>query len=118
MIKQLTTVILTSLISFSSVSIVNHQSAKANHLNEYITVYSVTRNRHGRIVRTSVGTFYLGKSEDVVYETSRGKIYGYWEYRSSGSALEPDYNYIYLGNRFYYLHEDKFTAEPYMVRAH
>ncbi|MGK7897812.1 MAG: hypothetical protein AB4372_30400 [Xenococcus sp. (in: cyanobacteria)] len=118
MIKKLTTVILTVLIISSSVSIVNQQSAKANHLNQSITIYSVTINRHGRILRTSVGTFYLGKSGDVIYETSGGKIYGYWEYRSSGSAIEPDYNYIYLGNRFYYLQEDKFTGDLYLIRTH
>ena len=112
------TVMLTSFITLSSFSIINNQSASANHLNQYITVYSITRNRHGRIIKTSVGTFYLGKSQDVVYETGQGRIYGYWEFISSNSVMEPNYNNIYIGNRFYYLHEDKFTDEPYMIRLH
>ncbi len=118
MIKQLTTIMLTSFITLSSVSVLNNPSAVANHLNQHITVYSITRNRHGRIIRTSVGTFYLGKSKDVAYETGQGKIYGYWEFISSNSVTEPNYNNIYLGNRFYYLHENKFTNEPYMIRIH
>ena len=117
MIKQLITVMLTSLISFSSVSIVNNQSAKADHLDQDITVYSVTQNRHGRIIRTSVGKFYLGKSEDAIYEGSGRKIYGYWE-EKCGFVGDPCNDYIYLGNRTYYLSYDKFTDEPYMVRRH
>ena len=56
----------------------NKLSIENSNKNRNVEVYSITTNRHGRILRTSVGTFYLGKSGDAIHQVSRNKRYGYW----------------------------------------
>ena len=59
-----------------------------------IQVYSMTVNRHGRILKTSVGTFYLGRSGDAIHQVSGRKRYGYWH--SNGERIR-----IYIADDIY-----------------
>jgi hypothetical protein len=68
----------------------NPQAAQAN----YIQVYKVEYNQHGRILRTSAGLFYIGRSGDAVLEISKRRSYGYWE--QIDSLL-----YVYIGDVVY-----------------
>ncbi len=117
MLKQFTTIMLSSLISLSSVNLVNLQPAYADHLSQDITVYSITKNQHGRILKTSVGTFYLGKSEDAIHEVSGRKSYGYWKVRYCWHDDACPYYTIYIGNRAYFFAGDE-QGKPYMSRIH
>jgi hypothetical protein len=48
-----------------------------------VQVYSITSNPSGRVVKTSIGVFYIGKSGDAIHEASGRKRYGYWEQNGS-----------------------------------
>lgn len=89
--KKLMTVILASLISFGSVGVINPQPAQADHIH----LYKLEYNQHGRILRTSVGLFYIGRSGDAIREVSGRRTHGYWE--QSDSML-----YVFIGDTMYY----------------
>lgn len=55
-------------------------------------LYSVTFNRHGKVLKTSVGIFYLGNSNDVIYDCNGRKKYGYWEGSDDWVAIFVDNN--------------------------
>ncbi|WP_330203377.1 hypothetical protein [Cyanobacterium sp. Dongsha4] len=58
------------------------------------TLYNITYNKHGRVLNTSEGTFYVGRSGDAIRSVSGKKIYGYW--KESNGLLS-----IYIGDRIY-----------------
>lgn len=41
--------------------------------------YSVVTNKHGIVIKTSIGIFYLGNNQDAIHEASGYRRYGYWE---------------------------------------
>jgi hypothetical protein len=61
--------------------------------------YNFETNRHGMIIRTFLGIFYLGKSKDAIREVNKKRYYGSWKknYTSDHTAEV----YVYIGNRTY-----------------
>ncbi len=93
--KNFFSLLIIFILTISGVNLFFPQSA-SSHIVEEISVYSLTYNRHGRVAKTSVGTFYIGKSGDVILRASSGrKFYGYWEQKSSTT-------YVYIGDDVYY----------------
>lgn len=95
--KNIISILLISIFSFSgalAIALIPIQPAVSHH-DTRITIYSWNYNRHGRIVRTSVGTFYIGKSGDAILKSGGHKHYGYWE--SRGGTI-----YVYIGTTTYY----------------
>jgi hypothetical protein len=90
MVKQVLSLFLTSLISLSGVGFISTLPALSNSVN----IYSVSYNQHGRVVRTSVGTFYVGRSGDAIHQAGGRRRYGYWN-ESNGIT------YIYIGDNVY-----------------
>ena len=78
---------LSLIIGISAVTL-NTSNAQAYD----ITIYSVSHNRSGRVIKTSVGKFYVGKSGDVIHEASSYRRYGFWRQEYSVLRLYIDDN--------------------------
>jgi hypothetical protein len=74
MFKQSLSIVLASIVGLTSISAIAPEPAQSYP----IKIFSRSNNRHGRIIRTSVGIFYIGKSGDAMLNSSGYKSYGYW----------------------------------------
>lgn len=86
--KKLTSFALSSIIGFTGVTAISllnpvpiqAESVPTNFVRfEGGRVYSAENNQHGSIIRTSVGTFYIGKSGDAIRQVNKQRYYGYWK---------------------------------------
>jgi len=80
-----------SLIAATSIVV----ASSASRVQAYdINVYSISNNQNGRVIKTSVGKFYVGNSGDVIHEVSGYRNYGFW--RQEYSLLR-----IYVNDSIY-----------------
>ncbi|MDV3002486.1 MAG: hypothetical protein N5P05_004141 (plasmid) [Chroococcopsis gigantea SAG 12.99] len=83
--------ILSILISFQIATLAYQEGEGATFRTR---VFSITSNANGRILRTSEGIFYIGRSGDAIRDVNGYKRYGYWE--QEGSTLK-----VYIDDMMY-----------------
>jgi hypothetical protein len=98
--KKFISFALSSLIGLNCVTIINVLNSTpvlAQTRRVFPEVYNVERNRHGLVIRSSDGIFYIGRSRDAIRQVNKQRYYGYWTY--DGQCYNEDaHNVCYFVN--------------------